>query len=142
MDALPTPVGGRMRPLRVLLVTQSYHPVHGGIGEHVRHLGRTLAVRGHHVRVLTSGPSPPGGELPGLEVVRIGRRFRVPSNGSRAAIAWHPAYRAAVRRVVRDFPDVIHIHSPLEPFLPWAVLMEAEAPCVGTFHNAGPPPWG
>jgi phosphatidyl-myo-inositol alpha-mannosyltransferase len=142
MGALPTAMGERVSGMRVLLVTQSYHPVHGGIGEHVRHLGLTLRRWGHEVRVLTSGPPPVGGELPGLDVVRIGRRFRVPSNGSRAAIAWHPRYRGAVRRVVRDRPDVIHIHSPLEPFLPWAVLTEAEVPCVGTFHNAGPAPWG
>jgi phosphatidylinositol alpha-mannosyltransferase len=131
-----------MRPLRVLLVSQSYHPVYGGIGEHVRHLGLALRAGGHEVRVLTSGPAPEDGELPGLEVLRIGRRFRVPSNGSSAAIALHPAYRSAVRRVVRDGHDVIHIHSPLEPFLPWAVIQEARAPCVGTFHNAGSVPWG
>jgi phosphatidylinositol alpha-mannosyltransferase len=131
-----------MTPLRVLLVTQSYHPIYGGIGEHVRHLGLALRQRGHEVRVLTSGPAPEDGELPGLEVLRIGRRFRVPANGSSAAIALHPAYRRAVRKVVRDDPDVIHIHSPLEPLLPWAVLREARAPCVGTFHNAGLAPWG
>lgn len=142
MGALPAAVGERMSGMRILLVTQSYHPVHGGIGEHVRHLGLTLGGWGHRVRVLTSGPPPADGELSGLDVVRIGRRFRVPSNGSRAAIAWHPRYRDAVRHVIRDGFDVIHIHSPLEPFLPWAVLMEAEAPCVGTFHNAGPVPWG
>jgi len=129
--------------LRVLLVTQSYHPVYGGIGEHVRHLGLALVSRGHSVRVLTSGPPPRGGELPGLEVARIGRRFRIPSNGARANLAFHPDYRRAVRRVLAEGRfDLVHLHSPLEPFLPWAVLLETRAPIVGTFHNAGPAHWG
>ncbi len=132
-----------MRSLRVLLVTQSYSPVCGGIGEHVRHLGLALRARGHSVCVLTAGPRPDHGELPGLHVVRIGRRFRVPSNGARANLAFHPLYREAVRRLLdgANF-DLIHVHSPLEPFLPWAVLLEARTPCIGTFHNAGPAHWG
>lgn len=131
-----------MKPLRIIIVTQSYHPVHGGIGEHARHLGLALQNRDHEVRILTSGPAPAGGELPDLDVVRIGRRFQVPSNGSRASIAFHPFYRRAVREVVGSDVDLVHIHSPLEPFLPWAVIQESCAPCVGTFHNAGPRHWG
>ncbi|MBD3163176.1 MAG: glycosyltransferase, partial [Candidatus Latescibacteria bacterium] len=75
-------------------------------------------------------------------VIRIGRRIQIPSNGSRATIGWRPFYRDAVRPICRERFDVIHVHSPLEPFLPWAVLREARAPCVGTFHNAGPVHWG
>lgn len=132
-----------MRPLKILLVTQSYDPICGGIGEHVRNLGLRLRARGHEVHVLTSGPRPIGGELPGLDVTRIGRRFRVRSNGARANLAFHPMYRDAVRPLLAtgDF-DLIHIHSPLEPFLPWAVILESRAPCVGTFHNAGRTHWG
>jgi phosphatidylinositol alpha-mannosyltransferase len=132
-----------MRSLRLLLVTQSYSPVCGGIGEHVRSLGLALRARGHAVSVLTAGPRPVDGELPGLHVLRIGRRFRVRSNGARANLAFHPIYREAVRRVLdRGSFDLVHVHSPLEPFLPWAVLLEAKMPCVGTFHNAGPAHWG
>ena len=131
-----------MSRIRVLLVTQSYHPIHGGIGEHVRHLALALGARGHEAVVLTAGPPPPGGEPPGPEVIRLGRRIQVPSNGSRATIAWRPSYRLAVRSVLRDPYDIVHVHSPLEPFLPWAVLREARAPCVGTFHNAGSVHWG
>ena len=56
-----------MKPLRVLIATQSYYPRWGGIAEHVRHLSLALMERGHHVRVLTSTPGPPGGDLPGPE---------------------------------------------------------------------------
>jgi phosphatidylinositol alpha-mannosyltransferase len=132
-----------MRPLRVLMVTQSYHPVCGGIGEHVRNLALALETRGHTVRVLTSGPPPAGGELPGLGVLRIGRRFRFRSNGARANLAFHPMYRDAVRGALGEGGyDLVHVHSPLEPFLPWAVILESKVPCVGTFHNAGPIHWG
>jgi phosphatidyl-myo-inositol alpha-mannosyltransferase len=131
-----------MKALRVLVVTQSYHPRCGGIGEHARHLALALKGRGHRVRILTSGPVPRAGELPGPEVVRIGRRFEVPSNGTRASLAFHPAYRRAIRGALADGVDLVHVHSPLEPFLPWAVLQEASVPCVGTFHNAGPMPLG
>jgi len=128
-----------MSGMRILIVSQSYHPHHGGIGEHVRHLGLALKERGHAVRILTAGPPPIGGELPGLPIIRLGRRFTVSSNGSKASVAWSPLYRASVRRALAIGFDLIHVHSPLEPFLPWAVLREAGLPCVGTFHNAGRP---
>ncbi len=124
--------------MRILIATQSYHPKCGGIGEHVRHLAHSLQDRGHRVRVLSSGPGPVEGELPGPEVIRIGRRIEVPSNGTRASLAVHPAFRRAVRQVLSSGTDLVHVHSPLEPFLPWTILQEAEVPCVGTFHNAGP----
>lgn len=130
-----------MRPIDILLVSQSYRPVYGGISEHVHNLALTLHRRGHRVRILTSGPGPDGCE-DGIPVLRIGRRFRFPSNGTQANLAFHARYRPAVRRAIAHPIDLIHIHSPLEPFLPWAVLLEASAPCVGTFHNAGSPHWG
>ncbi|MFB3908243.1 MAG: glycosyltransferase family 4 protein [Candidatus Eisenbacteria bacterium] len=127
--------------MRVLIVTQSYRPVHGGIAEHARNLGLALCARGHDVRVLTSGPAPAQGEDEPFPVLRVGRRFHVRSNGARASLALHVAYREAVRPIVRS-AELIHVHSPLEPFLPWAVLKEARVPCIGTFHNAGDPHWG
>ncbi len=127
-----------MRSLRVLIATQSYYPKCGGIAEHVRHLSLALQEKGHRVQVLTSAPGPPGGELPGPEIIRIGRRFEVPSNGTRANLAFHPFFRQALRAVLSGGIDLVHVHSPLEPFLPWAVLQEAQVPCLGTFHNAGP----
>ncbi len=130
-----------MRPLEILLVSQSYRPVCGGISEHVHHLALALRDRGHRVRILTSRPGPEA-EEEGLRVVRIGRRFRIPSNGAMANLAFHARYRSLVRRALDPPLDLIHVHSPLEPFLPWAVLKEAEVPCVGTFHNAGRPHWG
>lgn len=130
-----------MTPLDILLVSQSYRPVYGGISEHVHHLALALRDRGHRVRILTSGPGPAGEDC-GIQLLRIGRRFRFPSNGAMASLSFHARYRAAVRRALATPTDLIHIHSPLEPFLPWAVLHEARVPCIGTFHNAGGPHWG
>ncbi|MBU1699167.1 MAG: glycosyltransferase family 4 protein [Candidatus Eisenbacteria bacterium] len=44
-----------MRPLRIALVSQSYPPFHGGIAEHVAHLGEALRDRGHAITVITGG---------------------------------------------------------------------------------------
>lgn len=41
------------RPLRVALVTEYYHPVLGGITEHVHHFAQYLLLYGHEVAIFT-----------------------------------------------------------------------------------------
>jgi phosphatidylinositol alpha-mannosyltransferase len=36
--------------------------------------------------------------------------------------------------MLRESFDVIHVHEPLTPLVPWLVLLRANTPLVGTFH--------
>jgi phosphatidylinositol alpha-mannosyltransferase len=128
------------RGLEIWIVSQSYLPHYGGITEHAWHLAARLAARGHRVHLLTGNPdragrAPRDADPPGVEVVRWGRTLRVPSHGARACVtlAW-PA-GPTLKRLRRA--QVVHLQSPLEPFLPLWALHHARGVKIGTFHTGG-----
>ena len=120
--------------MKIGIVTPTYHPYPGGVPEHVYHTGVELGRLGHDVRVVTTHFGP--GQAPNEErVIRIGRSVPVPANGSICPVAVDVRMRAKVRRMLlAERFDVLHLHEPLMPTLCLAVLAEAEAPVVGTFH--------
>jgi phosphatidylinositol alpha-mannosyltransferase len=128
-------LGGRgERLLKIGIVTPTYHPYPGGVPEHVYHTCLELGRLGHDVRVITTRFGP--GTAPNEEqVIRVGRSVPVPANGSICPVAVDVRMRAKVRRILQaEGFDVLHLHEPLMPALCLAVLAEAEAPTVGTFH--------
>jgi phosphatidyl-myo-inositol alpha-mannosyltransferase len=135
------------RPLRICLVSQSYLPYHGGITEHVWHLADALARRGHGVSILTGAALSNGHaaepDPPGVRVIRLGRTLQVPSHGGRACVVLG---RDLSRQIVRHLPaapDLVHVQSPLEPFLPLWAVRHLPGVKVGTFHTGGSRPhWG
>ncbi len=142
-------------PLTVWLVSASYLPYPGGITEHVWHLSAALAQRGHRVTILTGTPLLGGtgrdADPPGVRVLRHGRTVRIPSHGSRACVTvgWpsrvdgRPRAGRPPRRPGAPPPDVVHLQSPLEPFLPLWALQHLPGAKVGTFHTGGSRPhWG
>ena len=104
----------------------------GGVQAHILDLARALINQGHVVRVL--GPSSEGTELPDF-VVRGGRSFPIPYNGSVARLSFGPRMLQIVRRFIRegDF-DILHIHEPNSPSFSMAALVLAEGPIVATYH--------
>lgn len=133
--------------LNVCLVSQSYLPYHGGISEHVWHLAAGLSERGHRVSILTGKPFsngyPDEPDPPGVEVIRLGRTVRVPSNGGRACVTLGLAWGRRLRDMLISAPDVFHIQSPLEPLLPLWALHHLPGLKIGTFHTGGERPhWG
>ena len=120
--------------MKIGIVTPTYHPYPGGVPEHVYHTCVELGHLGHDVRVVTTHFG--SGRAPNEEqVVRIGRSVSIPANGSICPVAVDVRMRAKVRRMLRtERFDVLHLHEPLMPTLCLAVLAEAEAPVVGTFH--------
>jgi phosphatidylinositol alpha-mannosyltransferase len=128
--------------LKIAIVSEYYYPLLGGITENVHHTALALAARGHDITVVTSRVK--NGHVNGddrcreaTRVVRIGRSFRIPSNGSvaRGTIGLH------LWRDVREFFsaerfDLVHVHSPLVFTLPPMAIMAARRrPLVGTFHT-------
>lgn len=104
----------------------------GGVQAHILDLAETFIAAGHHVQVI--GPCSEDTEVPDF-VVRGGRSFPVPYNGSVARLSFGPAVLRRVRKFIRegDF-DVLHIHEPNSPSFSMAALSCAQGPIVATYH--------
>ena len=122
--------------MKIGLVSPYVYPLPGGVTQHVRYLYENLRLRGHDVRILTSSH--------GLQrasegdVIRLGKGFSVPTNGSVGTITLSPRYISQVRAVLeRERFDVLHFHEPFVPFLSLVLLRESHSVNVATFHAYG-----
>ena len=119
--------------MKIGLVTPYVYPLPGGVNEHVRFLYENLRLRGHDVRILTSSHglqrSSEG------DVIRIGKGFSMPSNGSVGTITLSPRYVSQVQRVLdQERFDLLHFHEPFVPFLSLVVLRQSTSVNIATFH--------
>ncbi|MEZ0240615.1 MAG: glycosyltransferase family 4 protein [Chloroflexota bacterium] len=122
--------------MKIGLVTPYVYPLPGGVNQHVRYLYENLRLRGHDVRIITSSH--------GLQrasegdVIRIGKGFSMPANGSVGTITFSPRYVSQVRDVLeREQFDVLHFHEPFVPFLSLIVLRQSTSVNIATFHAYG-----
>ena len=124
------------RAMKIGLVSPYVYPLPGGVTQHVRYLYENLRLRGHDVRILTSSH--------GLQrasegdVIRLGKGFSMPANGSVGTVTLSPRYISQVREVLdRERFDVLHFHEPFVPFLSLVLLRESKSVNIGTFHAYG-----
>ena len=122
--------------MKIGLVSPYVYPLPGGVTQHVRYLYENLRQRGHDVRILTSSH--------GLQrtsegdVIRLGKGFSMPANGSVGTITVSPRYVSQVRDLLeRERFDVLHFHEPFVPFLSLVILRESKSVNIGTFHAYG-----
>ncbi len=122
--------------MKIGLVSPYVYPLPGGVTQHVRYLYENLRLRGHDVRILTSSH--------GLQrasegdVIRLGKGFSVPTNGSVGTVTLSPRYLSQVRSVLeRERFDVLHFHEPFVPFLSLVLLRESRSVNIATFHAYG-----
>ncbi|GEJ56419.1 glycosyltransferase family 4 protein [Anaeromyxobacter diazotrophicus] len=125
--------------MRVGIATEYYYPSIGGVQEHVHHFAREARRLGHSVKILTSAmpdlPAPEG-EAAGPDVLRLARSRPLFGNGSFGRVSLGPRLARAVRETLaRERFDVLHVHCPLTPVLPFVALHYADCPVVGTFHT-------
>ncbi len=127
--------------MKIVIVTQSYHPRPGGVTENVHHSAHALRKRGHQVTVVTSDfGGEQGGKLGDTDVVRIGRNVLFPVNGAWVNVCIGRGIYGRLRDALHSLdPDVIHTHCPAAPTLPLMTLLAAprRSRVVGTFHAAG-----
>ena len=122
--------------MKIGLVTPYVYPLPGGVNEHVRYLYENLRLRGHDVRIISSSHglqrSSEG------DVIRLGKGFSVPANGSVGTITVSPRYMSQVRAMLeREHFDLLHFHEPFVPFLSPIVLRLSTSVNVATFHAYG-----
>ncbi|MCA9878887.1 MAG: glycosyltransferase family 4 protein [Thermomicrobiales bacterium] len=112
-----------------------YDPAHpGGVYEHINHLRGEFVRGGHDVTILA-----PRGRKGGLEAREgfygIGRTVPIPANGSMVRVTFDVTLYNAVKTLLRrEQFDIIHLHEPLIPVLPYLVLLNSQTVNVGTFH--------
>jgi glycosyltransferase involved in cell wall biosynthesis len=107
--------------LRVLIVTDQYPPMIGGVPTVTRDLARGLGERGHAVAVLApSATRRRQGTLPGAAPWSGGDRPVAVDFRASVPWPWYPGQRLGLltpRRadelLARFAPDVVHVHSPL-----------------------------
>ncbi|MHB8458956.1 MAG: glycosyltransferase family 4 protein [Candidatus Limnocylindrales bacterium] len=122
--------------MKIGLVTPYVYPLPGGVNEHVRYLYEGLRARGHDVRIITSSH--------GLQrasegdVIRLGKGFSMPANGSVGTITLSPRYLSQVAAMLdRERFDLLHLHEPFVPFLSPIVLRRSRSVNIATFHAFG-----
>ncbi|SRR6266568_235181 len=129
--------------MRILMLSQFYPPILGGIEQHVRNLSIELAQRGHEVAVATMRHKG----QPEFEIDQGVRVYRIRSSVQR--IPWlfsdsgrqypppcpDPEIMLELRRIIlKERPQIVHAHNWLvRSFLPLKAWSKARL--VVTLHN-------
>jgi phosphatidylinositol alpha-mannosyltransferase len=125
-------------PLRIALVCPYSLSRPGGVQGQVVGLARALEGRGNKVTVFA-----PVDDIahvpPGIDFVSTGSTVSLPANGSIAPVNVSPrAIRRARTIITSGAFDVVHVHEPFTPGLPYGLLLGAGVPpVVATFHRSG-----
>jgi phosphatidylinositol alpha-mannosyltransferase len=119
--------------LRIALVSPYDWCVEGGVKSHIAHLARFFRQWGHEVTIFAPA-SEPDGVKDDVVVMGKPRSLRVSGSVARITFAWKsPEVKAALAE--GNF-DVVHLHEPLMPLLPYHFLRYSSSATVGTFHAA------
>jgi phosphatidylinositol alpha-mannosyltransferase len=104
----------------------------GGVNVQIRQQARVLRERGH--QVLVCGPASQRERL--YEGERgVGGAIALNIGGTVSAMGLNPGRLREVRRLLAtERFDVLHVHEPLTPVLPWLFVLSARCPLVATFH--------
>jgi phosphatidyl-myo-inositol alpha-mannosyltransferase len=122
--------------MKIGIVTPYAYPMPGGVNDHVGSLYRVLRARGHDVRIITSSHGLQ--KASEGDIIRVGKGFSVPFNGSMGTITLSPTYLSQMRAILeRERFDVLHYHEPFVPFLSLVTLTLSTSVNVGTFHAFG-----
>ncbi|MCS7276055.1 MAG: glycosyltransferase family 4 protein [Dehalococcoidia bacterium] len=122
--------------MRIALVSPYDWSIPGGVNSHVAHLAREFRRQGHDVRIVAPSSRFWAHPLDNLEI--IGKyTVGLPASGSVAHISLSFTLAGRVRRLLqRERFDLVHLHEPFMPLLPFQFLRFYPGPVVATFHAA------
>lgn len=123
--------------MRIALVSPYDYNVPGGVNKHIRYLATEFCALGHEARILVPTSEK---QISDDRVIKASSTIiPVPFAGSIARISLSPRVYTRTKTILQQGRyDVLHLHEPLSPALPLAVLRHRDlvpnAICVGTFH--------
>ena len=119
--------------MKIAMVSPYDWCVEGGVKSHIKHLAAYFREWGHEVTIFAPASDPLSARD---EVVVMGKPWSMRVSGSVARITF--AWKSPeVKRVFQEYHfDVLHLHEPLMPLLPYHFLRYSRAVNVGTFHAA------
>jgi phosphatidyl-myo-inositol alpha-mannosyltransferase len=121
-------------PVKIALVSPYDYAAFGGVSKHITSLAVEFERVGHEVHIIAPCTSGADVEAP-VPLHRLGTPVSIPANGSVARISAGTRLGGEVKQILRSVGfDIIHLHEPLLPALPLAVLRASRATNVGTFH--------
>ena len=116
--------------MKVLFLYKDYHPVLGGIENHIRLLAQGLRAEGVDARVLVTntGPTTVRQTIGGVPVTKAGRQAHILST----PISF--PYFTELPRAVAE-ADLVHLHAPYPPAELAQLLLGRKKPFVITYHS-------
>src|SRR3979490_516680 len=119
------------RPLRIGVCAPYDLALDGGVNTHIRAQARALRSLGHDVCIFGASSMPlTEGEL------ALSHCISLVIGGTETGMGLDPRSWSRVARLLGSARfDVLHIHEPLMPFVPWCAVWQATAPVVATFHT-------
>jgi phosphatidylinositol alpha-mannosyltransferase len=122
--------------MKIGIVSESYYPAVGGIPEHIHNLAVALRQRGHTVKIITTSYGEyADAPFNSPDVIRVGKSFNFPNNGSQSHVAYGWGLGKQLREIyAREKFDVLHIQAPEQPMLAQLSLVNSNTVNVGTFH--------
>jgi glycosyltransferase involved in cell wall biosynthesis len=117
--------------MRIVMALDYYRPNVSGLSLYVERLAQALAAKGHAVTVVTHRHAAASALEEWEGPVRV---VRAPVLAKLGKALVSPAIVAAARREIGN-ADVLHLHAPLVPAVPFALLARArKIPLVVTYH--------
>jgi phosphatidylinositol alpha-mannosyltransferase len=122
--------------MRIGLVSPYDWATPGGVNRHVTNLAIHHLRRGHDVRVVAPSSRRLRQQPEWLEVIGHAG-IGLPASGSVANITLSHDLGPRVKRYLeRETFDIVHVHEPFMPILPFQFIRYSPAPVVATFHAA------
>jgi len=123
--------------VKIAIVSPFDFSAPGGVTEHISRLREEFMRSGHKVKIIAPSSKPVDED----KVVVVGRKlFSASSGGSIARVdasfwLFPFYYYPKIKRIMKQENfDVVHVHEPATPLLPWAAIHTATGITVGTFH--------
>lgn len=120
--------------MKIALVSPYDFAAYGGVTKHITHLATEFRRAGHDVHIIAPCSGKPSVEPP-APLHRLGHPVSFPANGSIARVGIGSRLGKEVGQIMASGAfDIVHLHEPLVPALPLAVLRASRATNIGTFH--------
>lgn len=118
--------------MKIAVFSDTFFPQVNGVVNAIRNYDRMLSIRGHDVRVYTSGKKPGVSRLDGAEIHRYRAFTFLP----------YPEFEYSVDMIgpvadaTEQRPNIVHAHTPfLMGYCAWMTARSRKVPLVGTFHT-------